>query len=224
MSRPLAVLRPEPGNGATAAAIEADGRRAIRLPLFATRALDWPMPDPTMFDALILTSANALRHGGPALEKLRMLPVHAVGAATAAAAARAGFEVVAIGAEGAETLVATAASGGVRRALHLGGRERTLEAGGIVAKAVAIYASEPVAVASNDVMPLRGAVALVQSPRAGRRLAELVSAAGLDRGTIALAAVSARAAGAAGTGWERVVVAPTPSSEAVIAAALALAD
>ena len=35
MSRPIAVLRPEPGNGATVAAIEAAGGMAIRLPLFA---------------------------------------------------------------------------------------------------------------------------------------------------------------------------------------------
>ena len=37
----LAVLRPEPGNTATAGRIEAAGARAIRLPLFAVKALDW---------------------------------------------------------------------------------------------------------------------------------------------------------------------------------------
>ena len=65
MSRPLAVLRPEPGNGATAARIEELGFRAIRLPLFAVRALAWTMPDAADHDALLLTSANAVRFGGP---------------------------------------------------------------------------------------------------------------------------------------------------------------
>ena len=39
MTRPLAVLRPEPGNAATTQAIEALGRRAIRLPLFRVMPL-----------------------------------------------------------------------------------------------------------------------------------------------------------------------------------------
>jgi uroporphyrinogen-III synthase len=37
MTRSLAVLRPEPGNAATAARIEARGLTAIRLPLFEMR-------------------------------------------------------------------------------------------------------------------------------------------------------------------------------------------
>ena len=45
----------------------------------------------------MLTSANAIRHGGAGLERLRSLPVHAVGEATAAAAREAGFAVAGIG-------------------------------------------------------------------------------------------------------------------------------
>ena len=113
MSRPIAVLRPEPGNGATVAAIEAAGGMAIRLPLFAAAPVAWHAPDPAAFDALLLTSANALRHGGPELAALRSLPVHAVGGATAAAARQAGFAVAHAGTGDGAALVAAAEAAGV---------------------------------------------------------------------------------------------------------------
>src|SRR3546814_3001824 len=91
------LLRPEPGNAVTAAAVAAMGLMAIRLPLFEVRAIAWAAPDPGGFDALVLTSANAVRLGGIGLDRFKALPVHAVGGATAAAAAQAGFSVVAVG-------------------------------------------------------------------------------------------------------------------------------
>lgn len=222
MSRAIAVLRPEPGNGATAATIEARGRIAIRMPLFAVRPVAWKVPDSKSFDALILTSANAVRHGGAGLSALHRLPVHAVGEVTAEAARQAGFHVAHVGAEGADSLIAQARAAGIRHALHLAGRERTIEPGGIVAHVVTVYASEPHV--PRDAARLAGSVALVQSARAGTRLGEVVDGAGLARGGIALVAVSARAAQAAGTGWERVMVPGETSSEALIEAAIALAD
>lgn len=222
MSRAIAVLRPEPGNGATAAAIEARGRVAIRMPLFSVRPVAWEVPDSRNFDALILTSANAVRHGGAGLSALHRLPVHAVGEATAEAARQAGFHVVHMGTAGADSLIAEAEAGGIRRALHLAGRERTIAPGGIVAQVATVYASEPHT--PQDAARLAGSVALVQSARAGTRLGEVVDGAGLARGGIALVAISARVADAAGTGWERVVVPGATSSEALIEAAIALAD
>jgi uroporphyrinogen-III synthase len=222
MSRGIAVLRPEPGNRVTAAAIEARGRIAIRMPLFEVHPEPWVLGQAEEFDALILTSANAIRHGGPGLAALNRLPVYAVGAPTAEAARRAGFDVVCVGTDGAEALVAKAGAAGICRALHLAGRERTLEAGGIVAQMITVYASEPLE--PRDAARLAGSVALVQSARAGARLAEIVDAAGLTRGGIALVAVSARAAEAAGGGWEQLVVPPDVGSEALIDAAIALAD
>lgn len=222
MSRRIAVLRPEPGNRVTASAIEARGYSAIRMPLFDVRALAWDAPDADAFDALILTSANAIRHGGPGLSTLLRLPVYAVGAATAEAARQAGFDVACVGTEGAEALVAAAGAAGTRRALHLAGRERTLEPGDIVAQVITVYASEPEA--PQDVARLAGSIALVQSARAGARLGCLVDTTGIGRGGILVVAVSSRAAEAAGEGWERVVVPDDLRSEALIDAAIALAD
>lgn len=222
MSRRIAVLRPQPGNRVTASGIEARGYSAIRMPLFEVRALAWDAPDADVFDALILTSANAIRHGGPSLSALLRLPVYAVGTATAEAARRIGFEVACVGTEGAGALVAAAGAAGIRCALHLAGRERTLEPGDIVAQVIPVYASEPEA--PQDPARLAGSVALVQSARAGARLGHIVDAAGINRGGIVVVAVSARAAEAAGQGWERVVVPDDLRSEALIDAAIALAD
>ncbi|RYY27941.1 MAG: uroporphyrinogen-III synthase [Sphingomonadales bacterium] len=218
MSRPIAVLRPEPGNRVTASAIEVAGRKVIRLPLFAAGPVAWDAPNPADFDALILTSANAVRHGGANLSKLLGLPVHAVGKVTGEAARRFGFQVVTNGDSGAESLLKRAEAAGTRRALHLAGRERTLAAGGIVAAVVTVYASDPLP--APDASRLAGSIALVQSARAAARLGEIVS----DRSTIALVAISQAVAEAAGPGWERILVPSTPSSEAMIDAALALAD
>jgi uroporphyrinogen-III synthase len=222
MSRGIAVLRPEPGNHLTAAAIEARGHRAIGIPLFEVRPIAWEPADPADFDALILTSANAIRHGGTGLFPLLALPAYTVGRATAEAAQRMGFEVAAVGSEGAAALLALAQAAGVARALHLGGRDRTLHGGGAIARAVTVYASDPVDPEGAE--RLDGAVALVQSARAGGRLAEVVDAAGLARSGIAIAALSERAAAAAGSGWERVTVPEARGSDARIAAAIALAD
>ncbi len=222
MSRAIAVLRPEPGNRVTAAAIEARGRRAIRLPLFKAGAVAWDVPAPARFDALLLTSANAVRHAGAGLSQLRELPVHAVGDVTAEAARRAGFAIASIGDAGAQTLIAQVEAMGVRRALHLAGRERTLEAGGIVAQVVTVYASEALPVTADMATRLAGSVALIQSARAGARLAEIIEPG--QRGSIALVATSERAAAAAGEGWERILVPPAFRGTALIDAAIALAD
>lgn len=218
--KPLAVLRPEPGNAATAARIAAAGGRVIRLPLFAIVPLAWTPPDPADHDALLLTSANAVRQGGPGLGALQMLPVYAVGAATATAARAAGLNVVATGDADAQALAETMALAGVARALHLAGRERTTADLPGVGRTIAVYASDTLPIGADALLPLAGTVALVHSPRAGARLAELLA----DRDAVAISAISAPALAAAGPGWAATAVAAAPNDGALIAAALTLAD
>lgn len=224
MSRPIAVIRPEPGNRVTAAVIEAAGRRVIRLPLFEARPVAWEVPGPEAFDALIVTSANAMRHGGTSLARLLDLPVYAVGEATAEAARRLGFRIAATGNTGSAELIALAQARGVAHALHLAGRERTIEPGGIVAQVITVYATDPIPVDARAAAKLTGAVVLVQSARTGERLAEIVDAAGIDRASIALVAIGRRAADLAGQGWEQVIVPPDFAGTALTDAAIALAD
>ncbi|CAN5272045.1 hypothetical protein BH10PSE14_BH10PSE14_18210 [soil metagenome] len=224
MTRRIAVLRPEPGNAATAARVKAVGARAISLPLFAVRPLGWTAPDTADFDAILLTSANAARFGGPALAELNGLPAFAVGEKTAIAARDAGFDVKASGGTDAAAIVAVARAQGFQRLLHLGGRERSIAAGGPIGAAIAVYANEALDIADTALAELAGAVALLHSARAAQRLGELVDAAGMARGDIALAAISAAVAASAGLGWSAVAVAAMPRDQALIDAALALID
>ena len=206
--RAIAVLRPEPGNAATVARIVAAGGRALALPLFVVSPVAWTPPDPAQFDNLLLTSANALRHGGRGLAVLTALPVHAVGAATADAARAAGFTVVATGTRGVEALAPPG------RVLQLAGREHRGWPG---ATTVIVYASDAL---HPDLTPLIGGIALIHSPRAAHTLAERMP----DRSATAIVAISPAAADAASTGWQSVTVAAVPTDAAIVAAALALAD
>ncbi|MFS0773074.1 uroporphyrinogen-III synthase [Sphingomonas sp. 1P08PE] len=217
MSRPLTVLRPEPGNARTAAAIEATGSTAIRLPLFAVGPVPWTPPPLDGIDALLVTSANTFRQGGERLTGLASLPVHAVGEATAVAARRAGFDVATVGSADAATLVATIPPG--IRLLHLGGRERLSIAG---VASVAVYAAEVLPVDPATIDRLAGSVALLHSARAAHRLAALVAAD--TRATMRLAALSPAIAAAAGGGWQRVAAVAKPDDSALIMVAVQLAD
>ena len=210
--KPLVVLRPEPGASRTAARAEAIGLQVRRVPLFVVVPVAWTAPDPTGFDALVLTSANAVRHGGDQLERLKVLPVHAVGEATAATARAAGFTVLSIGCGGSRDMRLPAD----QRLLHLTGRDRVCTA---AHQSIAVYEAGPVAKPDGlDVLP--GSVALVHSPRAGRRLAELVEA----RSPTAIAAISPAAAQACGAGWSIVQAAAAPNEEALLALAARLCE
>ena len=102
---PLVVIRPEPGCSNTVAAARAAGITCHGFPLFEVAARSWEGLAPQGFDALLIGSANALRHGGPGLAALRALPVLAVGETTAAEARAAGFSVAQTGAGGLQSLL-----------------------------------------------------------------------------------------------------------------------
>ena len=67
----VVVLRPEPGASATLARAKAAGIDAVAIPLFEVVPVAWDAPDPSSVDALLLTSANAARHGGAAQRRAR---------------------------------------------------------------------------------------------------------------------------------------------------------
>lgn len=220
MSR-LLVLRPEPGASATAARAAALGLGCVVAPLFATRAVDWAPPDPHGFDAVMMTSANAARLGGPALARFTALPLYAVGTATAVAAREAGFMRVATGDADAAALIAQAACNGVRRLLHLAGRDhRAVEQAGARIERRIVYASEAVEAlppAAREALSA-GAVALLHSARAAALFARLAP----PRARIAC--LSPAVAAAAGGGWGAVAIAPAPSDDALLAAAAGVCD
>jgi len=222
MSRRVAVLRPEPGNRATVAALREAGLEAIALPLFAIVPVAWRAPEAADHDALLLTSANAVRCAGPQLGALSGLPVIAVGAATAQAARNAGLDVALAGTGGIAEIVAEAAARGLHRLLHLAGRDRMPAPAGVAAT-ITVYESRERALDPAALRPIAGQVALLHSPRAARRFAALCEAS-IDRGTVRLAVLSPAIAEAAGSGWAELAVAADRSDAALVALARRLAD
>ena len=109
MSEPILTIRPQPGNSATVAAGRAAGLSIEGYPLFEVRPLAWEPPQAERIDALLLGSANALRHGGAGLAAWRCKAVYAVGEVTAAAAEAARFTVAAVGSGELQALVDTLA-------------------------------------------------------------------------------------------------------------------
>jgi uroporphyrinogen-III synthase len=217
----LLVLRPEPGASETVERARQCGLDALAVPLFVIEPVDWELPDTGRFDALLLTSANAVRCGGEPLKGLRRLPVHAVGAATAAAAGAAGFDIASIGESNVERLLQSMDP--KLKLLHPCGEHRTALTGATqqVTPLIVYRARE---LRDADVRGAEGRIVLVHSPRAGRRFAELADAASLDRRTIAVAAISAAALDACGGGWRQAAHADEPTDDALLALAATLCN
>jgi uroporphyrinogen-III synthase len=215
--RRVLVLRPEPGASATVERARGRGLDAFSVPLFEIEPLAWDLPDPAAFDGLLLTSANAVRSAGEKLDALRGLPVYAVGHATAEAARNAGFSIAAVGEADVDRLVGSIERD--LRLLHLCGEDRKTPVGAAqLITPVPVYRAKPVD--APDVEKAPGAVALIHSPRAGSRFAELVH----DRRLISIAAISRPAAQATGSGWEAVEIAQAPNDDALLALAARLCN
>jgi uroporphyrinogen-III synthase len=210
--RPLVILRPEPGASATAAKAVALGLEASRFPLFAPEPVAWTMAEGA-FDALLVTSANAVRLAG----SLPDLPVHAVGEASATAARAAGLTVVTTGDGGVEALLGLLPEG--LALLHLAGEERippVRPRQRITSVTVYRMAELPLPGAAL----IEGAVVLVHSPAAGRRLGEVQ----VDRALTRIAAISPSAAAACGNGWAACEAAAEPSDRALLGLAAKLCE
>ena len=211
--RTIVILRPEPGASATAVRAQAEGLDAIAIPLFAVQATEWSAPDADDLDGLVVTSANAFRHGGDELDKLKGLPVHAVGEATARAAHDAGFAVASVGEGGAKELGEVLSPG---RYVHLTGVHHMTIAGVPAHPCYVSVEIEP----PPSLEALAGGIALVHSPRAGARLAKLVG----ERRDITIIAISDAAASASGEDWEAVLVPDRKRDDAMIALAAEIAS
>ena len=222
MSNAVLILRPQPGADRTARRALAMGLSPIVAPLFTIKAVDWEAPDPSGFDALILTSANAPRQAGFGLKSLDALPCYAVGEATAAAAREAGLKLAGVGPGDSADLLEMIAAAGIRSALHLCGRENRLPARpGLEIKSIIVYVADALEALPIDADRAieAGAVILLHSPRAASRLAALI---GPRRAKAKVAAISQQAAEAGGPGWAAIEVASEPRDHALLEAAAKL--
>lgn len=221
--RPIVILRPEPGASQTAARAGRRGLRIRRCPLFEARPVIWKEPAPDRFDALLLTSAQAARLAGPKLDLYLSLPAYAVGRATARALEKRGFAGVVAGEQDGSAIAARIARDGHRRVLHLGGTTvAPIDAGPLLIERIAVYTIGAKKESGLEAALEPGAVLLVHSPRAGERLAELITPD--RRGGFHLVAISAATLAACGTGWASGEAPDLPDDERMLALAARLCE
>jgi uroporphyrinogen-III synthase len=216
---PLVVIRPRPGCDATVAAARDMGLEAHGFPLFEVRPLDWDAPEPDSFDAVLVGSANALRHGGEQLLTLAGKPAYAVGEATARACREAGLAVVATGEGGLQEVLAHL-DPSHRSLLRLAGATRlSLDPPpGVTLIERTVYASEPVSMPAALAGLLRQpAVIALHSAEAARHFRAQCEAQAIDLSLHSLAAIGPRVAEAAGQGWRSVRAAGQPDEAALLA-------
>lgn len=210
----ILIVRPQPGAAATAARVTTLGHHAIVQPLLATEPVAWTAPD-TLPDAVILTSAAAVRHAGPAAEPLQSLPALCVGSATQAAALAAGWTQAQAGPGDLQGLLDAIATGPHRRLLHLAGEDRTV-AQVPETLTISVIVTYRAALLPLLALPEIDAV-LLHSPRTARHFAAAWDRLGGARGSIGLHAISAATLAAAGTGWGSAQAAATPDEDALLA-------
>ena len=222
----LLIIRPDPAARRSAIAASAAGMAADIMPLFAVAPVCWALPDPLMFDALLITSANAVHHAGDQLAGLSDLPVLVVGAQAARAARGAGFDIAITGNADKASLLAAAKKCGFGRLLWLAGKHRTAAAPDevLIAAREIVYEARELPAPHDFARRVGHADAvLLYSPRAARYFAALVGENNCDREGIAIAALSPEIANAAGAGWRTVAIADSPNEQALLLATQSLA-
>ncbi len=221
MTRSLIILRPIEGARETAEKAKKMGLSTIVDPLFEIEPIAWEAPPASQFDALMLTSANAVKYAGSALEKCRKLPVLAVGKATARIARQSGLDVAEPGGGGAEELLRSLPSGRYRKILRLTGKDHvktTISGCELVLRRV--YQARALPLGEKARAELReGHVVLLYSVRAAKTLVQEMDRLGIDRSANDIAALSPNIAEAAGDGWKTVQAAKRPTDDALLSLA-----
>lgn len=220
---PLAIIRPQPAAARTAGLARDMGFDAHPHPMFELRGCDWRAPA-SGFDAVLLSSANALRFGGDELAKIVHLPAYVVGERTAQQARAAGFSVVAQAADGIASLIGRIDPDHAQ-VLRLAGADHiAVDApDGVAIRTAILYESRPLPMPEDLAELLCGpSTALLHSARAAEHFAHQCTAMGLARMNIALACLSPRIAEAAGRGWRAVAVPDETSDAALLETARAL--
>lgn len=221
--RRVIALRPEPGLSTTLEAGREIGLDIRGAPLFSIEALPWEAPDPARFDALLIGSANAIRHAGNKLSSYRNLPAYVVGKTTEQAARSVGFKVAARGEGGLQIVLDRIAS--PARLLRIAGVERVdLNAPeGMRIETVTVYEARPLPLEASLFEKAQGKpLVLLHSAAAARHFASECDRLGIARESVSLAALGPRIARAGGAGWASVHVCDAPRDADLLAMAARL--
>jgi len=197
------------------------GLPMVAMPLSHAEPVAWTAPEGD-FDAILLGSANALRHAGAGLAALSRLPVHAVGEATALAAHARGFTLAQVGEGGLQAVLDALPTDRPLRLLRMAGEDRiTLDLPPqVTVETVVTYRVVHHALGQPECAHLAGGgVVLLHSGGTARHLDAECRRAGVDRSILSLAAIGPRVAGSVSDGWKSVAAAATPDDMALLSLA-----
>ena len=232
MPRRVLVTRPEPGASRSASRLAKAGFEPVVLPLTEIRPLA-ARPIPADFDAVAVTSANALRHTPKLLvESIKYKPLFAVGGRTAHLARDTGFAMVfegngdAVGLAGLVAAQLTSRS----RVLYLCGKvrrpdfEAALAEAGLTVNALETYDTAAIVHPVELVLSKLGnepvEAAFVLSSKTAEALSSLVRTTGLAHlfADTRYFCISGRVA-AALTGIDpgHILISETPDEDALVA-------
>jgi uroporphyrinogen-III synthase len=215
----LLILRPQPGADATAKRVRAAGFEPIVMPLFAIESLQFPAVSADDYDAVLLTSGNAVRATGYNIMQLRSLPIYVVGTATASALAKLSLDPEFVGAEGVDAMLLKVQERGHCKLLWLTGEDfsepRLPATINLDIRFVYRSAALPVPDKFGDALDCADAV-MLHSARAARHFAYLCDSSGLARKDINIVTFSQNIADSAGSGWADIIVSPAPNDSALL--------
>jgi uroporphyrinogen-III synthase len=215
---PFILIRPEPACTATQQAAHDMGLAAHTFPMFQIIPQSYAAPDPGTIDALVLGSANALRHFGPAIDQYRNKPAYAVGETTANAARASGLNIIATGNGGLQNLLPLIHPDH-RRLLRVTGANHVplTPPPHISITTVIAYASQPLAMPPALAQLLQsGAVIALHSAEAARHFAAECTRLHIPRNLHSLITLGPRISAAAATGWAALHHSETPTDKALL--------
>ena len=217
----LLIIRPQPGADATAHRLRAAGHEPILMPLFSIEHLPVQRLSADGYDALLLTSGNAVRAALEFLTHNPATPIYAVGSATASALHALSVPVAKTGSEGVEALVRIAVADGHQHLLWLAGEDHSpiphIDAVHIDIEIV--YRSTTIGTPDNFVLHVTESdVVILHSSRAARHFADLCVSMKIPRADVTLATFSSMIAKAAGENWAAIIIADAPNDAALLKA------
>ncbi|MEJ6593625.1 uroporphyrinogen-III synthase [Parasphingorhabdus sp.] len=224
MMLPVLILRPLEGALQTERRAKELGLQTVVDPLFTVESMAWSGPAAQDFDALLLTSANAVSHGGAQLDAYKSLPVLAVGQATARAAENGGFYIAKTGEFGGQQLMNQLPANRYRSILWLAGEQHSIfDPGERQLHIVPMYRSRACALGEKTVACLQAeTIILLHSARAASHLVSELDRLQIERDRHHALVFSAKVAEAAGQGWRSVQMADRPDDESLLSLATRL--
>jgi len=219
---PVLAIRPEPGLTSTVEAGRALGLPMHGCALSQVSPVAWEMPDLSRFDALLIGSANAIRHGGQKLAQLTHLPAHAVGEVTAKEARAAGFTIERLGKGGLQTVL-DAVDPPVRYLRLVGNEYVDLNwPDGVSFEPMQVYEVSSRKLTEDAAKLLQqDVIVLLHSAAMTRQFIAECDRPGVDRSRVTLAAMGERIAeparGALEDSWAAIHISDEPSDTALLA-------